>query len=406
MIITFTSFAQSDYAPGYVIFNDGSKQDCLIKDSEWKYNPASFKYKPDERYNPITGNLDNVQEFGIPGKFKYQRASIDLDVSSDEIEALSYSKLPEYKYSTVFLKVNIEGKATLYSYRTGKYLRFFFNSDNGEIQPLVYKKYKVTNSTLGENIQFRQQLLNTLQCESLKKSTLENVTYAERSLEKVFQKYNACNGVTYTDYSESRKSGEFHLSVLANANLTGLKVNRGFQTQNTTTELDNTITPSLGVELEYAVPFNNYRWAINFRPSLNFYKGKRTMEESQNLYGDLNAEFTYIEWVIALKYYFMRKEKFQLYAMAGGSMDSYLKADVSYYSGPEPNPNPWFSKENLEIISSLNFAVGFNYRDFLFSIMIRPKKAINGNNEIPRDFLLNWEGEKTMTTFSVGYRFF
>ena len=107
--------AQISFEQGYFIDNEGTKTICSIKNIDWRNNPSSITYRFDDN-SPSVKTLDQIQEFGIDGISKYTRSVIQLDMSSTNINNLSFDKNPEFVQDAVLLKVLVEGEATSVSY--------------------------------------------------------------------------------------------------------------------------------------------------------------------------------------------------------------------------------------------------------------------------------------------------
>ncbi|MEO7210187.1 MAG: hypothetical protein ABIY35_04510, partial [Chitinophagaceae bacterium] len=115
LIMSASGFSQISFEPGFIINNNGDKVDCLIKNLEWKNNPNEFTYKLSETSEELTGNIQNVKAF-FTGNAKYVLFNTDIDRSSDVLSEGTTDKEPQYKNETFFLKVLVEGKASLYVY--------------------------------------------------------------------------------------------------------------------------------------------------------------------------------------------------------------------------------------------------------------------------------------------------
>jgi hypothetical protein len=107
---------QVKFDSGYFVANDGRKTVCLIKNYDWKYNPTEFLYKQNENADVQKATIGDVREFGIVNFSLYERFEIDIDTSTDQLDAKTTNASPEFKRETVFLKVLVQGKASLYSY--------------------------------------------------------------------------------------------------------------------------------------------------------------------------------------------------------------------------------------------------------------------------------------------------
>ena len=142
--------------------------------------------------------------FNIENESKFIRTTVDIDRSSDRIEDLTYSSLPEFKEETIFLKVLTEGQATLYSFTDTKLNKFFFKNKENKIEQLVYKRYLSESDYYAYNNSFRSQINQNYKCESIDQNQLRKVDYKEVDLLKIFRKYNECNN-SFVEFDSSKK---------------------------------------------------------------------------------------------------------------------------------------------------------------------------------------------------------
>ncbi|WP_157429294.1 hypothetical protein [Aequorivita sublithincola] len=110
----FSSVSQNQYESGYFIKNDGSKISCLVRPLDWSTNPVTFQYKLSEDAKTEIGKIENVKEFGTDFTTKFFRTTVEIDQSSEAIASLTYDRNPVFKQETLFVKVLVEGKVTLY----------------------------------------------------------------------------------------------------------------------------------------------------------------------------------------------------------------------------------------------------------------------------------------------------
>ena len=165
--ISITTNAQIIFEKGYFINNNNQKTECLIKNLDWRKNPTDFKYKLSQNDLAKVATISSVKEFGVYNYSKYIRVSTKIDRSSTEIDELDYNRNPNWSEETLFLKVLTEGSASLYNFVDKRNERFFFNTNNRAIEQLVYKEYKKNNTAVIQNNQYRQQLLNNVNCKKL-----------------------------------------------------------------------------------------------------------------------------------------------------------------------------------------------------------------------------------------------
>lgn len=174
ILFTLNSFAQITFDQGYFINDKNEKIDCWIKNIDWRNNPTKFQYKLSEKAKSKTATIESVKEFGIDNFSKYQRFDIYIDRSSKEIEDMSSSREPEFKKEQLFLKILVDGRATLFLYQEKNFKRYFIKTIDAEIEQLVFKKYKTYENQVKENRQYLVQLRDQLKCESTTTKKLIN----------------------------------------------------------------------------------------------------------------------------------------------------------------------------------------------------------------------------------------
>ena len=128
-LLSITIQAQIRFEQGYLIDNNNQKQVVLIKNVDWLNNPKSIEYKNNETSKVEIATINQVKEFGIDNQSKYVRADVKIDRSSEDLDKISSNEEPDFKEEKLFLKVLIEGDASLYGYNDYNLKRFFYKKD-------------------------------------------------------------------------------------------------------------------------------------------------------------------------------------------------------------------------------------------------------------------------------------
>ena len=199
-ILSLKSYAQIKFEKGYFIDNHGERTECLIRNTDWKNNPVTFEYKLTEDSEINTAVLEEVKAFGISNISSYQRFTVDVDRSTENLNKLSKNKGAEFSRETLFLKLLVEGKANLYLYEEGNMRRYFYSENDSVVTPLVYKLYKAPGNKLGKNHEYRRQLWNHLKCGDVDMKRFERIDYTKKDLIAYFMEYNQCEDADVTDY--------------------------------------------------------------------------------------------------------------------------------------------------------------------------------------------------------------
>ncbi len=112
-LVTVHCSSQISFEQGYYITNSGQKVGCLIKNVDWKDNPREFYYQLSAEGEKNKATIEDVKEFGIENTCKFVRHLVKVDRSSDNLSDLSSTSEPVFTEEVLFLKLLVEGKASL-----------------------------------------------------------------------------------------------------------------------------------------------------------------------------------------------------------------------------------------------------------------------------------------------------
>ncbi len=386
-----TVYAQIRFEPGYFIDNEGNRREVLIKNTDWRFNPVKFEYKgnPDDKAN--TAYLEEVQEFGIDNFSKYKRFAIEIDRSSDNLSDLSLGKAANLEQDTVFLNTLLEGKAELYTYEGKDFTRFYYRKDQGDLQYLIYKKYRASSSQMGENKFYRLQLWNDLKCEEIKQTDAENTEYKQKSLIRYFEKYNSCFGESHIplSYDKKEKRDGFNLSIRPGISIAELDVQPEGNLPGGT--FDSDIAYRIGLELEYVFPFNKNKWSLLLEPAF------QSFETTQMVEGD-QAIVDYQSFLISLglRHYSFISRKSKVF------INGLIVLDLVLDDSRITFDRNVFSTNYIDLISSGNFAIGLGYT-------FNNRVSLEARYNIRRDVLAaDGDFDSVYNTYGIilGFNFF
>lgn len=288
--------AQIRFERAYFINNEGEKVECWIKNSDWHENPNSFVYRLAEEGANKMASIEDIQEFGIYNFSKYIRAKVDIDRSSGDMSKMDYFGNAVFHQEELFLKVLLEGEATLYQYTDGDLNLFFFQTPTQNIQQLVYKKYIVDPNTIASNVAFRTQLAEQLTCGQNQPRRIQELNYYKSGLVKYFSAYHQCKNLSFTNYDAKVKRDLFNLRVTSGLSFSDfifVGVD-GFAQK---------ATPRLGLDLEFVLPFNQSKWAFWVEPNL------QSFFATESIRNDLTSiNYRALELPVGLRHYFYLNE--------------------------------------------------------------------------------------------------
>jgi hypothetical protein len=398
-LFSLFSYSQISFEKGYFINNSDEKTDCLIKNEDWKNNPTNFLYKLSEESQVNLGDIKSVKEFGVYNFSKYIKSAVQIDRSKSDINNLSAEKKVTLNEELLFLKVLIEGQAQLFSYSDGGLKRYFFNLNNSNITPLIYKKYITSNNNqIGENNQFKQQILNSLACESITLNKLEKLEYKKNSLTELFVEYNECTNVVFKNYDEKEDYDAFNLNIRPRLNNSTLTITNSVSSNQNST-LKNETNIGFGIEAEYIFPFNKGKWATSIEPTFQGYKSQKTNYVADVTGGELttNVDYTSIDFPISLKYFSYLNNNSKIFANISYNVFSLdLKSSIEYTR----EDNSTYKKIDITSGNYFAFGIGYKYRN-KYSLELRfiPKREILKNNP-------SWGADYKTTSIIFGYTIF
>lgn len=387
LLLTFSSiicYSQINYETGYFINNSNQKVDCFIRNVNLKVNPTEFEFKLTEDAEIQKASIQTVQEFHIYGKFKYIRKNVMIDQSEKNIDKLSRERKAMLEEQEVFLKVLIEGKASLYSFENSKFKRFFYSLDDSKIEQLIFKEYLNEYNQINKNNQYKQQLLNALNCMTINIKHIENINYDKNDLINLFKKYNECNNSEFTNFEDKQKRNLFNLNIRPGVNNSSLSIENNSSNTNKL-KFENKTGFRFGIEAEFILPIYNNKWAFIIEPTYQYYKTEETITTTAAI-RNFKVDYTSIEVPIGIRHYFFLNETSKIFI--NGSFVIDLSSNSS------------INELNIGNSFNLAFGVGFKQND-KYSIELRHQTK----RHILNDFVF-WDSNYTTTSFVLGYTIF
>lgn len=362
LFISIFSFSQIHFEKGYFITNSGEKTECLIRNNDWKNNPLFFDYKADENADVKKAYIKDVQLFEIYNQAKYVRANAKIDTSSNNLNDLSKTKDPEFTEQQVFLKELIDGDMHLYKYSDGNLLRFFYQTENGDYEPLIYKVYEKKDEKelpkLSYNEEYKKQLEKIMDCSAVTTSDLQKLKYSEKYLSELFIKYNKCSDSSYEDKTVKTKKDKFNLYIRPRINSASadMTYNSSISSEKNY-DMGNKMTFGIGLEAEYVFPFNRNKWAIIAEPNYQYFKSENTFDADYISGGKINAKIDYssIDIPVGIRHYMFLDNKSKLFINVQYVLNFVMnsKIELTRTDGSDYN--------SLKIRTKPNVAFGFGY---------------------------------------------
>lgn len=321
VLTTSSVFGQIEFEPGYYVTNSGEKIVGQIGNELWRLAPEKFYFKNQDGEEQVI-SIDEAEVFAIEGKEKFIRATTQVDISSNVGKLLTETMAPVFDSLTTFLLVRSEGTASLYEYLWNGASRFYLSTDGGEhFVPLICKLYRPSETQIGENNQFRQQLYAHLSHKGVELRDVKTLRYTSRDLVKFLDEVNGVE-------APRAPLGEFirertEMGVRAGLTLWTLDLTRGAYT--------NVFGPSVGgqVGFDFAIffPLKNVTIAPSISPNFR-YMGLSTEFQSQTV----ALRYASVDIPMGVRIYIGLNKSVRLFAGGGYNLILYVPGSKLDYS--------------------------------------------------------------------------
>lgn len=394
-LIAIHSNCQIKFEKGYIITNDLSRKQVLIKNQDWFKNPVEFVYKESSDAQEKKGTVQNVKEFGVDGFSKLVSYKGNIDYSSTNIASLSLNKSPEDIYKEVFLYEIVSGKTNLYSYTDKNLVKFFYSTEeNRDIKPLVFKEYYFDGDTsqIAKNEEYKNTLKSLFSDNPEVLKRVDKTGYNDSDLKNIFSKYNG----TEDKPEKMNSQGQLHLGVRPGASFSTFKFSSGTLGSNSVVKLPTKSSFRIGLELEYIFPFNKNKWAAIFEPTYYSYKSESVF--FNNTYNG-TIDYSVIEFPIGLRHYMFLNNNSKLFINAQVVPFKILGGDSKFTREyVNLNSKSEYPFEGFYHIYGV-FGAGFNYKNY--TIEFRTSTSVN-----PMNNYKYWNSRLGNMAIVFGYQIF
>ncbi len=355
--VTLFSVAQMKFVDGYIVTNNHKKSDCLIRNSGNAESLMNFEYKLNGNKKIERIELAKIEEFGIENELKCVRALIKIDVSTDRITQLKDTiKSPEWEEGHAYLKILVAGNlASLYSYFDEGKTHFFYSIGNSSIEPLFYKESRVeiTPGIVQQNLinnTYQNQLRQYLSCSDPDK--VNKISYTKKDLIQYFIDYHICKVSDFVVPKNSLiKKGSFRLKVGTSVNRIKMEAQDFSDASKIAFSPENSL--GFGVEAEYLLPFNNYKWSFFVESNYYSYKSDYSDNVFNLLHDGYIVDYKTVELPIGITYYLNVNQRQRLFLRGAFVPDFVLSGSyIAFHSETHYSFAP---------TSRTLFCIGYNY---------------------------------------------
>ena len=286
---------------------------------------------------------------------------------------------------------------------------FYINKDGG-FQLLVAKKYLLRQGTTS-TVMTRKDYIGQLNllfsdCPTLQ-TKIENTSYAQRDLIKLFQDYTKCSS---SEIGFQRKKERVHLQIgaLAGASLTKLKFNSSIPDLNYLENTNYKLSPDFsgGLFFDIIMPRNQGKLSLNNELLFSMYK-------TSGQYEFINYDDTHKKFTTEFGYSYLKINNLLRYRFPLGNKSLFINAGIS--TGIRLSETNYIKKEFTTTYSGTTVYKGYPLaqtkyyeQGFLVGAGLKSKnisfktrlEISDGMTNVPR---IN--ARVTRYFFLIGYRF-
>lgn len=309
LLLNLTSLAQDNYLDGYIVNLKGDTIQGQINQQDWFNTPNSVTFRTTSGEIQKLGTRD-VQAFGV-GNSVFRSVVTELEISSRNDASLDTNGKLILNEASIFIKAELIGPISLYSFKMNSVDHFFIVKDN-QVEPLHYKRYiKVSNEKdyISENNRFQLQL--NFFFGNACKAANERTKYALWSLRKAMLKYYDC--IDFTPEIITTEKNKVTYGVFAGANYTSMPLNTALEsfdilvtlsTRNINNGTYTSIDPIFGAFAELPLANRSSRLKVE----LSYYSfAARAVETNSSISQEMVSQIRYEDQLIRLGIYYKNK---------------------------------------------------------------------------------------------------
>lgn len=378
------TYGQIRFEPGYILNPEGKEIQCLIKNEDWRNNPVKILYRLSDSDSVRTATTSSIKAFRVYNYSLYVSADVRIDRSPSVLSELTSDKNPKWSQENLFLKVLVDGKATLYGYTNRNLSRFFYSVDSSLIQQLIFKEFVQSQGELGQNNTYKSQLWSAIRCPDANVRDLNSVKYSETDLRKYFKKYNACFGVTESKSDDSSIRNVFNLKLIGGLNSSDLAIRQFNGLFFSKFEFGKVVSPRIGVEGEFIFPFHKNKWGVTFESVYQSYKSEFSKGGATS-----SIDYSFVELGVGVRHYFFVSDNLRIF----------LNAHYHPYPRYIFRRNLMLDDYPIKLKQTDLFSVGGGLQYNRFSVDFR----YFGKTDITSYYTII-ESTYSRTAFTIGYR--
>ena len=360
--------AQNTFEKGYYIDSKGLKVDGYLRVDNIEAinsNGGQIEFRS-EPTGPIAKIApEQMTEFGVEGKLKFQKKRVALDdIDLYNLRLSQFSDF-ELKPATVFLNVIVEGAASLYYYPSTTGDKYFVSvqGKQPEITQLLYKKYLSAGNFENENAAFRQQLFNLVKTEDQTIKDYLSLPYKRKELTDIISAYNQSLHSPSLVFNE-QKNAKTKVRYVMIAGVYNSKLSV-FDFEHDP-DPESKINAGLSAELEFLMPSRKSALFLRVeyeKVKINLHSRYSISNNTYQINGNYAFDYSALNFIVGPRIYFNESSKLhKIYLDLGGLLfinnGSLTDSSTLTNSAGEVFP---YKSEKFEVKNGFCLTAGLGY---------------------------------------------
>ena len=418
------SICQKNYLPGVIITLKSDTLKGFIDYQNWGKNPKAILFKESENATATELNPLSIKGFNVHNEV-YVSAIVEaedshqMEFNPNQIKEADYKPEIKTREDTIFLQAMFQGAKNLYYNFDKNGKPQFYIKQWPDFELLIYKKYLKyneernvyeTNEPLNvfrENKKFIGQLTLYFQdCPALQQK-INSAVYEQKSLENLFDNYYTC-AKAKPEYKYTSEKMKLKLGFVAGLSSTKLLMSSEDQNTNTyivKNDYKASTNFSGGLLFDVVLARNQLRISIYNELIFSSFRVAQHFEEIETpdifTLIDTKMAYSYLKWNTMLRYKYVVKPTWFLFANAGVSFgravegSNSITIDDTKFAYKTHSEKPLFNDSKTEL--GFLAGMGGGYKKYSFEARYERGDGISGMNSL--------RSRTNRLYFLLGYRF-
>ena len=374
-----STFGQANFKKGKIITLTEDTIYGTIDDQNKLRSPRTISFKADNLEKASYFKPSEIKAAILDSGDYYVSAIIEIDmdyVKSTKLKE-SYSNDSVKIVDTVFLRVIIQSKLSLYLFTDNNFKdHFYFTTNTNNYRELIYKKFPVDINGivyLKENSLYKKQLNSLMSDCSDALTRISRTDFNEKALFNLFRIYNTCLPENLIRFESHSIPSQNSFYLFAGLDITKLNFTGSDIYYNENEKFSNSFQPAIGVGVYIPTIRGQKKYSAILELAWKQYDSRSNSYLFNYYEVDIHFKMNYLKFNTAFKY--SHPGKIAPYINLGPSMSLLLSSiNTIHVFNHDPNLLPNYSREQfkkaydspLKLSFGIFGGIGINYKKFSF----------------------------------------